>query len=245
MNVLFTYLTYLLDRRFVVRKTNEFVFKIRHSISNTKTSLPFEIKLNHFRDKAKASQKKLSIKDFGAGSKKMGNVRKIQSIYKNSVSTKKWQRIIYNLVREAQAKNILEMGTSLGFSTVYLAQGTQGKVTTIEACPETHAESSILFEKMGINNIHAICATFDDFFAQSCSDKFDFVFIDGHHDGNALVSYVDKLKPYLLPNALVLVDDIRWSSDMNKAWGQLKKDAAFTAHVDCFRMGILNYKSDN
>ncbi len=235
-----SYLLYRWNTLFIVRKENEFVCKIRDSFRNSNSRLDFESELKIYRTQTKASKKALEIKDFGAGSKKLGRIRTLQSIYTSSVTPIKWQRFLHNLVKDFSANHILEMGTSLGFTTVYLSKATTGKAITIEACPSICKESQTLFEQVHINNVQSINSTFQDYFNTiSPSQKFDFVFIDGHHDGAALLDYVHLLKPHLFPNALIIVDDIRWSEGMHEAWTKLISDVQFSNYWDGFKMGLL------
>ena len=239
-----SYLRYRWNTLFIVRKENEFVCKIRDSFRNSNSRFDFESELKMFRTQAKASKKALEVKDFGAGSKKLGRVRTIQSIYASSVSPLKWQRFLHNVVKDFSANHILEMGTSLGFTTVYLSKAITGKVITIEACPSIFKESQTMFEQMHLYTVQSVNSTFQNYFITiDPSQKFDFIFIDGHHDGDALLNYVHLLKPHLLPNALIIVDDIRWSEGMHKAWTKLTADAQFSNNWDGFKMGLLQFNN--
>ncbi|MFM7667177.1 MAG: SAM-dependent methyltransferase, partial [Bacteroidota bacterium] len=59
----------------------------------------------------KASTVAISVKDFGAGSKKMGAQRKVSAIFKNSSSKGKYADLLYRLSNFYQPKRILELGT--------------------------------------------------------------------------------------------------------------------------------------
>ena len=65
------------------------------------------------------------------------------------------------------------------------------------------------------------------------------MYIDGHHDGIALLNYIEILKSRLTNEAIILVDDIRWTNSMKSAWEKLIIDSFFYQNHDLFRMGIL------
>jgi hypothetical protein len=64
----------------------------------------------------------------------------------------------------------------------------------------------------------------------------DFVLVDGHHDERALLGYWRLLLASLSDPALVVVDDIDWSSGMERAWRAITLDER--AHCT-FELGSL------
>ncbi len=87
---------------------------------------------------------------------------------------------LYLLVKTKKAKNILEVGMSNGYSTIWLASATlanKGKVTTIERDESKIKEAEDNFKRAGLNNItilkgDALKVT------KNLSYKYDFVFLD-------------------------------------------------------------------
>lgn len=207
----------------------------------------FQIKMNH-EEKQKVNKlfselsnnpKTLNIKDFGAGSHKLGNERKVADIFKTSSSKGKFGRLLFQLMRSYDLKNALEFGTSLGVGSYHLHLGNpNAQISTIEACPETAAFSrNNLADKT--KNIRFIESTFSDYLAKNEIQQFDLIYVDGHHDGNALLEYMEKLESYSHNDTFFLLDDIRWSNSMFDAWNQLRQSDKFHVSIDLFRMGIL------
>lgn len=134
----------------------------------------------------------------------------------------------------------LELGTSLGVGTTCMATGNpEAIVTTIEGCPNTHAEANAAFEAMGLTSIESIQSTFNEAIPTLGDRTFDLVFIDGHHDGDALLSYLKQLRPHAHDDTFFILDDIRWSTSMKHAWEQIVADPEFHVSIDLFRMGIV------
>ena len=245
MNLIFEYIHYRWRANFVPKVNNETVTKIINCVQYASKPLAFEFHLNAIRKRTKKDSRLIDVADFGAGSKKLGQKRKIKEIYRQSTSSKKYQRILYHLVQEFHCENMLEMGTSLGFTSVYISlANVKGKITTLEACPQTAREAKHLFDENKYTNIELINMTFEDFFKNKQPKLWDFVFIDGHHDGKALLQYLEILKPILCENALLVLDDVRWSKGMLEAWKSLKNDKNFPLQFDLFRMGILVFSNN-
>lgn len=240
MNLVLEYIQYLWKAKLKSTDTSETASKIKNCLLSSATNLAYESELKVFRNKAKRDNRKIYVKDFGAGSKKMGTERSIQNIYRNSRSGLKYQRILYKLIGDFHCQSVLEMGTSLGFSTVYLSKAIKtGNVTTVEACPETVKEASTLFQETDLENVNLINSTFTDFFKNYPHQTFDFVFVDGHHDGLALLEYMEILLKRSDAGSIFVLDDIRWSDGMFAAWNELVSMPEFSTSADLFRMGIL------
>ncbi|MCW8040664.1 MULTISPECIES: class I SAM-dependent methyltransferase [Acinetobacter] len=114
------------------------------------------------------------------------------------------------LIRAQQAQNILEIGTSTGYSTLWLAnaaQSTQGHVTTIEIDSERTKQAQSSAEQLQLRNLvdfqvaDALC------FLRQCTEIYDFILLDAERD--AYVEYWEYL-PNLLKKkgGLLVVDNV-------------------------------------
>lgn len=185
------------------------------------------------------NQSSITISDFGAGSKIMGNERKINAIFKNSRSSENYANLLYRLASYYQPKRILEFGTSLAWGTLHLHLGNpDAQIDTVEGCPQTYQKSKALFPVQS-ENVHFHHAIFEDYLAQLTTESYDLIFIDGNHRGQALLDYVNKLHPFSHQDTLWILDDIRWSDDMWQAWQVVLNDPRFHVTIDFMRMGIV------
>lgn len=188
----------------------------------------------------KRDNSKIQVADFGVGSKSLKKERKINSILKISSSKGKYARFFYQISAFYQPKFILEFGTSLGIGTIHFAKGNQkAQITTVEACPETARVATQNFNKLSVENVQLINKTFENFLKEEELKEYDIIFIDGHHDGVALMRYLDLLYPQIKDNTFVILDDIRWSDSMFDSWEKLVADNRFHVTIDFFRMGML------
>ena len=194
------------------------------------------------------SEKTIQITDFGAGSKINNSTkRKIKDVAKNSAKNSKFGKLLYRIIKFYQPKNILELGTSLGISTCYLAKATpKGKVFTFEGCSETAKIAQQNFEKLNIKNIEIIHGNFNATLKPKLKEikNIDLAFIDGNHQEEPTITYFKECLRYANNNTLFIFDDIHWSNGMENAWEQIKKHPKTTVTIDLFFVGIVFIKSE-
>ena len=196
--------------------------------------------INSLINSLRSSKETIEIEDFGAGSKRLGNIRPVASILKTSSSKGKYGDFLYQISKHYKFKKTLEFGTSLGIGSIHMALGNKnGKVTTVEACENTRALALKSFKKTSTNNVLSLHSTFNDYLKIAKKEEFDLIFVDGHHDGDALLDYMKELKDFSHSNTMFILDDIRWSNSMFDAWNKLKRSADYNISIDAFRFGIL------
>jgi len=184
------------------------------------------------------NQSSITISDFGAGSKIMGNERKICDIFKNSRSSENYANLLYRLSAYYKPKRVLELGTSLAWGTLHLHLGyPNAHIDTVEGCPNTYQKAKDLFP-VQTENVHFHNHVFEDFLDGLTNETYDLIFIDGNHRGRALLEYIERLLPFSNQETLWILDDIRWSDDMWQAWETVMNDSRFHVTIDFMRMGI-------
>lgn len=109
------------------------------------------------------------------------------------------------------AKSALEIGTSNGYSGLWLAKAlkeTGGRLTTIEYYDKRQSVAIENFKKCGVIDVirplqGSACEVIEAF---DESEKFDFVFIDANK--REYVKYFEFIKPHLTPKAMIVADNI-------------------------------------
>lgn len=134
------------------------------------------------------------------------------------------RRALYYLVRKLRATRVLEVGTHVGASTLYIASALQknsaadAKITTVDVVdvnagnafwreaglsgsPAALAERAGCAELVGFVKRHAL-----PFMAET-REKFDLVFLDGDHAAHAVYLEVEAALRALRPGGLILLHD--------------------------------------
>jgi len=185
-----------------------------------------------------------SVEDAGAGSRRNGkNSRKtISQIAKYEISS--WEKCAFlsALIQAGGYSNCIELGTSLGITAAYLSRACMdGNVFTFEGDGRLCEIAADRLENLACKNVQIIQGNIDDTLAAFLekSPPIDCAIIDANHTGRALERYFTWLVAKISENGLIIIDDIRWSVDMNKSWNVLLKHPAVTVSMEFREIGVL------
>jgi predicted O-methyltransferase YrrM len=118
-------------------------------------------------------------------------------------------RLLRQLTEVAGAKRVVEIGTSSGYSTIWLALGvraTGGKLFTHEIDPKAVKMARANFEKAGVADLITVIEGDAHETVSQHKDPIDVVFLDA--DKKGYVDYLKKLLPLVRPGGLILGHDM-------------------------------------
>jgi predicted O-methyltransferase YrrM len=143
--------------------------------------------------------------------------------------------------------NVLELGTSIGITTSYLASPSANiNCFTLEGSPEIASIAIRNFKLLGIRNIKTVVgdidATLDEVLAEM--KTLDFVYFDANHKYDAVMRYFSSCLAHINPGAIFVFDDIYWSNGMEKAWNEIKNHPSVSSTIDLFQVGIVFFNPD-
>jgi len=143
-------------------------------------------------------------------------------------------KILYDLVVKNRFKDILEIGTSTGHSTIWLAWATAktgGKVTTIEIDPERYRVALQNFRKAGVASY--IDARLGDAheLVRVLKGPFDLVFCDADKDW--YTQYFIDLAPKITAGGCYTAHNVlRGGSDVHRFLEYVKQDRRFRTTIE-------------
>jgi predicted O-methyltransferase YrrM len=223
-----------------------FVFNLVSNVFRNKTEPDIVCSIEKIRKRLLADPRSIKVIDLGAGSKKMKtSLRKVSDIARYSAVPGKYGILLSNMAKAFGKPLILEFGTSLGISTMYLASSCpDAEVITMEGCATTSAVASDNFREAGFTNIRIFNGSFDDILPEIRAKKTcpGLVFIDGNHVKEPVISYFNQVADMSDNNSVVIIDDINSSRGMAEAWCEIKNHRNVTLSVDIFRMGIIFFR---
>lgn len=207
------------------------------------------------RARLNASAREISRVDFGAGGPhdtrsaeemQQGVVvmETLGELSRNASKSPFWCRFLFGLVRGIAPESGIEMGTALGLSASYQAAAfrvnRRGRFATLEGAASLAEEARSNLHSLGLDDVDVVVGRFVDTLPGVLTARrpLDYVFVDGHHDGEATVEYFEQLLPYLAPRAFLVFDDIAWSDGMRQAWNRIARDARVALAVDLGQMGV-------
>lgn len=238
------YLSYLLTAKSAYGIHSPFVFSLYNEVIRKKGNYYSFDKIEYQRKKFLASQKTINVVDFGTG--KSGK-KTIREIALRSLKSKKYGQLLFRLVYYLKPSIILELGTSFGITTCYLASAnSNASVITIEGCAETVGEAKKGFSELLFKNIQVETGDFDTVLPSIISrlPSVDFVFVDGNHKKKPTLNYFHQLMSRAHNNSVFVFDDIHWSSEMEEAWTQIKKHSEVTLTIDLFFLGLVFFRKE-
>jgi predicted O-methyltransferase YrrM len=192
-----------------------FVFDLINNVLRNTDIQPEYAAIEALRDELLDSDQTIRVNDLGAGSRKLDlPVRAVSDMARTSLKPARQAQLLFRLVRYFQPRHVLELGTSFGISTLYLAQGAEdGTVHTIEGCPQT----------LRIKRMASV----------------DLVFIDGHHAMEPTVDYFEQCLAKAHNGTVFILDDIHWSRGMEEAWEKVKAHPRVTVTIDLYDLGLV------
>ena len=146
-------------------------------------------------------------------------------------------RLLGVLIRAQQAQKILEIGTSTGYSTLWLAnaaQSTQGQVTTIEIDAERSRQAQQHAARLHLQNAVEFKVGDALEFLQQCTERYDFILLDAERD--AYVAYWPYLAQLMqAKGGLLAVDNVlSHASEVAEFIGMVEADKRFA----CARLPV-------
>jgi len=225
-----------------------FVYDLIKSIVRRKFDKRETENLEKLRKEMNNSQYLINHIDFGSEGININSRKKtISSISRRTAIKRKYGELLFQLVRKFRPDNILELGTSLGISTMYMALASpDSKINTIEGCLETAEIAENNFKKLNLKNICLSKGKFDDVLQDiiSKSGRLDFVFFDGNHKMKPTLDYFNLCLKHAHKESVFIFDDINWSTGMKLAWKEIKAHNKVTVSIDLFFMGIVFLNKD-
>ncbi|MFT6324196.1 MAG: putative O-methyltransferase YrrM [Halieaceae bacterium] len=192
--------------------------------------------------------RKINITDLGAGSTiNASKTRTIKDIAKNSSKKSKYGRLFYRMIQYFDIERVIELGTSVGLSTIYFAKAIPEKtVITIEGCPNTLHIAKENFANLNLSNIETVEGDFKETLAailEKPSVYATLIFFDGNHQEQATLEYFNTALKSKTEQSIFIFDDIHWSKGMTNAWNKIKGHPETVVTLDLFFLGIVFFDS--
>ena len=113
------------------------------------------------------------------------------------------------MIEVSKARNILEIGTAIGYSTVYLARGaakTRGKVLTIDMNKDRLERAKKYLDRAGLSDFVEFHLENALKYLPRLDGSYDFIFVDAAK--GEYPEYLDLLSPLVSKGGLLVVDNV-------------------------------------
>ncbi len=226
-----------------------FVFDLIEQVLRNRTQPAVFKEVEALRRELLQSKEEIEITDLGAGSLTgAGSRRKVSDIARHAAKPPKFGQLFYRLAQYLQPQYMLELGTSMGLSTAYMALAKpDARIVTIEGCPNITARAQRNFEVLDIHNIEQRTGNFDDVLPallQREQPRLDWVYIDGNHRKDPTLAYFEQCLTRAHDHSLFIFDDIHWTPGMETAWHTIQQHPRVTLTIDLFFIGLVFFRPD-
>ncbi|MBL4625841.1 MAG: class I SAM-dependent methyltransferase [Flavobacteriales bacterium] len=239
----FRYLIYSLRAKDEHSLHSPFLFELYENVIEPSAEYYKFKEIEAVRSSMLFSDKTIEITDLGAGSRvSKSNKRKVRHIAQHAVKQDKYGKLLFRLVNHFKPNTILELGTSLGITSSYLAAANSGnQVITFEGCRNISAIAQGNFKALGLKNIKQVGGNFDATLPQELAklDQVDFLYVDGNHRKEPTLNYFKQLLEKSHNDTILVFDDIHWSAGMHGAWNEIKASKEVSVTIDLFYLGIV------
>ncbi len=248
IKLLIKYFVYRIRRRGVKGHGihSPFVFELNRNVLNSGENYREYQNIGDYRRSLSGNREMINVYDKGAGSLVFSSDKRvIKDILKYTASSCRTGRLLFRLARYFKPRNIIELGTSLGFGAMCLATGSaMGTVYSLEACPRQLEIAGAELERAGAGNVELIKGDFRDMLPELLNsiEQVDLVYFDGDHSTGSLIWQFRTCLEKADPSSVFVVGDIHWSDEMDLAWEILCNDPVVTLSVDLFYCGLLFFR---
>ncbi len=209
------------------------------------------------RDELVADDTVVEVVAYGAGSPdatrtaremEQGFVGRITvaEVCAKAVSKPKKAMSLFTVTRALRPNLVVELGTSVGISGAYIAAALsldgRGRLVTFEGAPAFADIARETFDRAGVSGYATVVTgRFLDTMqlVTEGSDPIDLAYVDGHRDGDATIDYFERIAAAGRPGTVLVLDDIRWSESMERAWTTIASHPAVTHAIDSDRIGYV------
>lgn len=189
----------------------------------------------------------ITVTDLGAGSHTGGGqLRRVSTIAHTAAKPPHLAQLLFRLVNHFRPATVLELGTSLGLTTAYLAAAdSRHRVVTFEGCPSVATVARATFAALHLANIELVEGNLDATLGPALAalgGPVDFVFFDGNHRREPTLRYFEQCLAKTHEDSVFVFDDIHWSAEMEQAWDTIRAHPAVTVTVDLFHIGLVFFR---
>ncbi|MGZ8537000.1 MAG: O-methyltransferase [Flavisolibacter sp.] len=225
-----------------------FVFDFILNVLNNKSNYQPPDDIEALRKFLLEDERIIEIEDLGAGSRIHTSKQKsVATLARTAVKPKKYAQLLFRLVKHYQPKNIVELGTSLGITTAYISKANpDATIISIEGSKNIQQLAIENFKKLNCTNIQSFQGNFDDVLptVHHLSSAISLAYIDGNHRYEPTLRYFKEFLKTIDEDTIMIFDDIHWSSEMEKAWEEIKAYPDVQYSIDIFFMGFVFFRKE-
>jgi predicted O-methyltransferase YrrM len=184
----------------------------------------------------------VEVVDLGSGGR--NGHYPIRQIVRRSAVPPLVGQLLFRLVNHFQPKVIVELGSSLAISTLYLALARpEAKLIGFEGSPRLAELANLTCARLA-PQAQVVPGPLEETLTPTLAQQapLDFVFLDANHRLAPTLRYFETCLARAHEASVFVLDDIYWSNEMEQAWQAIKNHPQVTLTVDLFRLGLVFFR---
>lgn len=168
--------------------------------------------------------------------------RSIGEIVKREAIRPKHGALLFRLTNYFKSKNILQIGTTMGLSTLYLTSYATGlRCIALENVPEFATIARQAFAKEGRNPIDLRIGNYKDLLPQALHDinSLDFVFFNTLYEQHNNLWLFNECMKYAHNDTVFVFEGIKANRKMREFWNEICACPEVTVTLDLYSLGIV------
>ena len=167
--------------------------------------------------------------------------RPIGRIVEREAIRPKHGALLFRLANYFRSKHILQLGPSMGLSTLYLTSyASDLKCIALENVPEFATIARIAFDKAARNPVDLRVGRYKDLLPKALDDmgQLDFVFFNTLYEQQNNGWLFEKCLKHVHANTIFVFEGIKASRKMREFWQEVCSHPEVTVTIDLYSMGI-------
>jgi len=171
----------------------------------------------------------------------------IKTLTAKETQPKNYGALLFRLVNFFKCSNILQIGSSTGLMSLYLALPLRKSCEcyAMEERPGLLENTQIFVEKNSLSNLHLMEGVYADNLNRLKPEikSFDFIFINFMGDFEKTREALSLIETFIQPDTILVIDKIRQNKSMKKLWKEIKNRSDVTLTIDLFSLGLVFFNS--
>lgn len=172
--------------------------------------------------------------------------RRISEFVRESSISPSYDQLLFRLVNFFKPRNVVEIGTSIGITSLYLATSdTHRPVYTIGESKELADFAHTTFGKVGLQNIIQQTGNVETKLPVVLSKEknIDFVYFGRQTSVEAIQKSLSLLSSSFTSKTVIMLSDL-WKDERKELWETMKKQSGVRVSIEMFHYGILIFNED-
>lgn len=168
--------------------------------------------------------------------------RTIGAVVKREAIRPKQGALLFRLANYFKSKNILQVGTTTGISTLYLTSYASGlRCVALENIPAFSTIIQQAFAKLARNPIDLRIGDYTDIFPKALEEmgNIDFLFFNTPYESDSNRQWIRESLRYVHDHSVLVIEGINSNVCMRTFWEEIKASPKVSVTLDLFSLGIV------